>query len=821
MDISLDAFSSPQFDAKGWINQQFAALDTGDVFDAPAEEGAGAGPESLAQRLATQLHFLATNAQQNSDRIKARFRHQAAQIARDIAALGRLVQVTRQRMAAVADAVEAQQASALAVRVLVDIGTVKHRVEGAVSALDYLRSYTNLPEKISALMADGELARAWELVDAMGPGMCPAAGAPGALGVDEAQSYGAKIQAAVAAELCRAAAADDTEAAARASRLLVEHGRGDVVETEVLRLRSEHGSEQLRQAMSEEGLSTGTGDLRAILGAVLALVVADRALVEAVDVPSPDALLEDLLSCYTESILPCVRRAVAHAQHDADPRSVLDLHQALAGLYGELLSAATTSTLSVGDSSAAAQGLMDRPIPRSLRLLFGPLAGYIGGLADHEADQIRKGSLQRLRAIEAESGRIEPFVRDASRAIAGVFEDIEQALDRIFEFVPPSRLGDAVAAIAAPALDVGSYLHDKLADASKSMGVPVADLTGFSRLCGLEDAGGFTDAVHQPLTSEGKLGTVSSCIGLSLLCHVFERCSAATFASIDRRWRGLAESLARMGFGAADDGATTAAAAEPAKALIVAFMDARSTGAEMSAAAARLAAAPPPSGASKVGKEAARLSKTAASAVFFLVTGAFRAPLCRIPANDAWHAVHESRSSMNIVVPQFSCSPSEEAVDIGEKMHILLPELEQVEMMHAQYVRGIEFPADIPPLHTRMLESLVDGGCSGVVPDSSASSPVLEMLLLVLRTVQQGFVDQVCRIAPPLSSHGRQQLASDVEYIASVASSFGSSTAAEFEVLQQVIAEQDRGDHADQLPASETRDKLRLLLQPPHGRSGQ
>ncbi|KAJ2507707.1 hypothetical protein IWW47_000977, partial [Coemansia sp. RSA 2052] len=80
MEISLDAFSEPSFDVKAWVNEQFGELDGATAFDdtssaaAVVEGGATGvqGADALAQRLTTQLHFLATNAQQGSDRIKAR-----------------------------------------------------------------------------------------------------------------------------------------------------------------------------------------------------------------------------------------------------------------------------------------------------------------------------------------------------------------------------------------------------------------------------------------------------------------------------------------------------------------------------------------------------------------------------------------------------------------------------------------------------------------------------------------------------------------------------------------------------------------------------
>ncbi|KAJ2785892.1 hypothetical protein H4R18_000281 [Coemansia javaensis] len=823
-EVSIEAFSPAHFDVKEWTNRQFAALSVDDVFG-PAEgagagvgAGGGPGPEGLAQRLTTQLHFLATTAQQNSDRVKARFRHQAAQIARDIAALGRLVQETRQQIAGLAAAVDAQRASAPAVQAVVDIGTARRRIEGSMAALDHLRTYANLPQKIDALIADGELTRASELISTMDPAAERAAEAPVGLSADEVQAYRAQIEAAAVAAFGQAAAAHDVERAAQASHLLAAHGRHDAVEAELLRLCSERGVERLRLAAEDSGPAED-GGAGALLCVVLELITADRALVEAIDAQSPDAVLEEILSCYVEAALPAVQRGVSRAQQSDSTDAVAELYQTLAGLYGELLNAVSTSTLSVGDGPAAVQRLLERPIPRSLRLLFGPFAGYIGGLADHEADLIRKGSLQRLRGIEPEGGRVEPFVRDASRAVSRVFADVDQALGRIFAFVPPSRVGAAVATVVAPALDAAGYLRDRIASAVGQVGVPPAALDSVLQLGGAEGAAAPAGPAYEPLTSEPKLEAVAGCVGLVLLCGAFEAHAAALAVSVDSQWAGLVGSLAQMGFAPVADGAAPAAV-EPARVLLSAFMEARSTAAEMAVVAARLAAAPAPAAAGSVVEAGAQLSRAAASAVFFLLTSAFRPPLGRIPASDAWHAVRETKSSMNIRIPQFSCSPSEEAVDIGEKMHVLLPELEQADAMHAQYARALEDPAAAPPLYTRMLECLAADRSAD--PPHEQPSPILAMLSLVLQAVQRNFVAQVCRIRPPMSAHGQQQLAADVDYIASIAQSFIGAAAPEFEFLQQCASGQGANDEhgtgdeqAAQLPPPEMRGKIRMLLQPP------
>ncbi|KAJ1795688.1 hypothetical protein LPJ59_004200, partial [Coemansia sp. RSA 2399] len=167
MEVRLDAFSSPDYDVKDWLNQQFATIDVASTFESarpltPSPEKSNVErsggdsvrhtSESMTQRLTTQLHILATNSQQGNDRIKARFRHQAAQITRDISALAKLISDTQRHMLELSAEIEVQRPTARAVERLVHIDTARQRLQRSVAALDHLRSYTDLPQKINGLL---------------------------------------------------------------------------------------------------------------------------------------------------------------------------------------------------------------------------------------------------------------------------------------------------------------------------------------------------------------------------------------------------------------------------------------------------------------------------------------------------------------------------------------------------------------------------------------------------------------------------------------------------------------------------------------------
>ncbi|KAJ2880480.1 hypothetical protein IWW38_005944, partial [Coemansia aciculifera] len=168
-----------------------------------------------------------------------------------------------------------------------------------------------------------------------------------------------------------------------------------------------------------------------------------------------------------------------------------------------------------------------------------------------------------------------------------------------------------------------------------------------------------------------------------------------------------------------------------------------------------------------------------------------------------------SKSSMNIEVPQFSSSPSEEAVDIGEKMHILLPELEQIDMMDTQFVRGAELDGIVSSsLYSFMISWLranaTDSSQARAQQQWEEAESMMPVLCLVLEVVLQNMAQQLCVIAPPLSGHGRQQLAADVEYVASVVSSFTAlSSSEEFEEIALALKAHSEGKDSD---TSQTKD---------------
>ncbi|KAJ2252039.1 hypothetical protein GGH98_003120, partial [Coemansia sp. RSA 454] len=154
MEVSLEEFGTLDFDVKAWLNRQFAAQTNDD---------SAATDDARAQRLVTQLHFLATNAQQNSDRIKARFRHQAAQIGRDIAGLGKAVSATQAQLVGLTQAVDRQAASAPTMATVVELGTAQRQLARTVEALGLQRSYTDLPQKVDGLVEARDFGRAWAL----------------------------------------------------------------------------------------------------------------------------------------------------------------------------------------------------------------------------------------------------------------------------------------------------------------------------------------------------------------------------------------------------------------------------------------------------------------------------------------------------------------------------------------------------------------------------------------------------------------------------------------------------------------------------------
>ncbi|KAJ1841252.1 hypothetical protein LPJ70_004297, partial [Coemansia sp. RSA 2708] len=679
------------------------------------------------------------------------------------------------QMAALVAAADAQAASAQAIERIVEIETVQRQIERTIAALGFLRSYTDLPQKIGALVEARDFEHAWELVDSIDPDAQRQPMADGAsIGVDadEIRRYREQIKAVVTDDLCRAIEAHDVEPAAQASRLLATHGHTEIVEAELLRLRARAGVVQLEQQGA---------DIDGLLSTMANLVASERTFLEAVDFHAPDMLLEKLLAHYAEAIQPAIRGRVALGHESGDPHAALDLYQTLSGFYAELANALHTDTLTVGDNTAEPSRLLAQPIPQSLQLLFAPFVDYIGSLAASETARIRNGSLIVLQALEQEDGRAEAFVRAASQAMADVFADIEQALARVLAFVPPAIAADAVSTVLAAVQDVADFIEAGVATVAARAGFLIADLADATALDDPAHAD-LDGAAYQPLSSESKLEATSRAVVLTLLSELAKHHAEATLAVARRRWTQQT----------ADNNAIDAP-----RELINAYLEGRETAASSQASVVP-AELPRIDAVSEAIIHAARM---ASSSVLFLATGAFRPALRRVAQSSLWHGTAQTRSSMNIEVPQFSCSPSEDAVDIGEKIHVLLPELEQVDAMHAQYLRCVE--PDLEPLYSCVLR---------FYSDFSDDTPMLAMLSLALRAVQRGFVRQICRVMPPLSALGCRQLAADAEYISSVAAAFVSTADSDFDVLLQCVLGRGQGQD-DVEPLSELRTTLRALLE--------
>ncbi|KAI9501208.1 hypothetical protein BX070DRAFT_247881 [Coemansia spiralis] len=867
MDVRLDEFSSSQFDVKGWLNQQFASLDMDAAFDvssalaqktAAIDNTGGSnnksanrlGTESMTQRLTTQLHFLATNSQQGSDRIKARFRHQAAQIVRDIAALTKLIQHTHQRISELSLQINAQNATTRVVERVVEIGTVRHQLQRSVSALDYLRSYTNLPQKINALLASGDLTQAWELVDSIASatiasdnpgqqqqteeGMGPSASAA-ELDPNDINNYKEQIRLAAMEKLSISISNHDAEATTAISKLLALHGYGNKVEPVFVELRAKLGLKKLKTATTEAASNMDNKTIDGLLSLVVDLISQERAFIDATDLQaSATSLLEQLLELYFEALQPCITAKIAELQYassnpDSDDSAgdmtdvapVIDFYQMLVSYYSEVAEMLNSSNLSVGNSSSNSNDILSRPIPRSLCLLFEPFVRYMRStLVELQINSIRKGSLLRLKEVaDAESEQIEAFVRESSELILEVFVEVDQALSRAFAFVPTSFLNAAISQIVTLVDEVAILITDKLTKIADRTGIPSTAFNDYSLLPLSQSSGGFgkqktvasaesgtlfNGVIYQPLASEEKLDAVTDIVGVSILSRLFSQCTTALSNSIIKQWGEQAELLSHR-YSTTNSGISTEKD-ESISLLLGALMESCATAAEMEEITARIGYIAEPSGVSAIVASLATLSRSTASALILAMSSPFCAPLLRIPELSVWHSNRESKSSMNILVPQFSCSPSEEAVEIGEKMHILLPELEQVEAMDIQSIRGIQLDTQLETLFAYVLTWLAkdrrataivdDKGGTEVGKNSNHSSfgeydeqtlPIQHILSLVLDVILQNIARQVCKIEPPLSDTGHEQLAADVDYIASVVSSFTTLSCAEFEEIRQSL----------------------------------
>ncbi|KAJ2501624.1 hypothetical protein IWW47_003095, partial [Coemansia sp. RSA 2052] len=781
-----------------------------------------------------------------SDRIKARFRHQATQLTRDIAALTKLVQETQESIAEFSATVDERTQSAQAVQRIVDIDTVRSQLERTVIALDSMRSYSNLPQKIGALIASGELGQAWDLVDSVerigrskdgGGGGCASA-----VGDDVIQGARKQLTSATTHLLSEAIAVHNSERMIEAARLLTAHGSSDVIRTTYLSQRLEIGASIVQSAIAEHIGASG-GDLHAVLSAITDLLVQERAFVEAAGMQLAESLLEDLFEGLLRLVVPTIQQMTRDCQQAAtgdddddglDMSQTVDMYRMVTAFYADVLDVLDSGSLSVGDSTSEQAALMSQPIPKSLKLLLEPFIPCMDKIAKAEFAVIRSTGLARLKGVELGYDRTELFIREASQAMREVFVDIDQAVEKTLGVVPVSMAAGVAVSVAELVGDVSAWLVDKIAGIAEHAGVSVSKMEDYGQLVPLKGGGQMTkaklgSAVYQTLSAGQKLESVSNVVGVTVLGRLLERYVTTLSESMRKRWSEVLVSASAW---------TT-----PARLLITACMESCARPADLAEKVARISSSssgdegllPSAAAQRRVGEAVRRGSRVAASAVFFMLTSAFRPALSRIARLRAWHEQRTSKSSMNIEVPQFSSSPSEEAVDIGEKMHILLAELEQMDTMDAQFVRGAELEGVVPSLYGFMLAWLQadddDAAAAAAAgrwrrrqleeEEKEAESMMERVLWLALEVVLQNMARQLCLIAPPLSAHGRQQLAADVDYVASVAASFTAAALAseEFGEIARALkpGSADDADDADaggsgSAAAVAVRAKMRVLL---------
>ncbi|KAJ2489655.1 hypothetical protein IWW37_003793 [Coemansia sp. RSA 2050] len=818
MEIRLDSFSAPSFDVKAWVNEQLAELDGTSAFDDESSVTGKQSADTLTQRLTTQLHFLATNAQQGNDRIKARFRHQATQLTRDISALTRLVQETQESISEFSATVDARAQSARAVQRIVDIDVVRTQLERTVVALDNMRSYSNLPQKIAALVDSGELSQAWDLVDGVERVGGSKEGSA-SVNIDVIKGFREQLTLATTQRLSEAATAHKAEHMVEAARLLAAHGHSDTIRTTYLKQRLEIGAGVVQSAIAEH-VNANDGGLHGVLNVVSDLLSQERAFVEAAGMQSPESLLEAVFEGLLELVVPTLRSVVRNSQQvvvaaadgESDILSTIDIYRLVTAFYADILNVLDLCSLSVGDSTAEKPALLVRPVPKSLKMLLGPFIPCMDRVSKAEFARIHSAGLARLKGTDLDYSRTEPFIREASQAMREIFVDIEQAVEQMLGVLPVSMAEGVAASVAGLVDDISAWLVDKMSSIAEHAGVSLSELKDYTQLVPPKGRKApkakFECAVYQALSAGPKLESVSSVIGVSVLTRLLEQFVAALSESMAKHWSkalALATSLNT-----------------PARLLVSVCMESCNTPAELVEKVSQVAVSPeelPLAVAQRLNEAVCRVSRVTASMSFFMLTSAFRPPLSRIAMLGVWHEQRTSKSSMNVEVPQFSCSPSEEAVDIGEKMHILLPELEQIDMMDTQFVRGAELEDVVPPLYSSMLTWLrVDTDLQTKQHQQVEAESMMPVLCLVLEVVLQNMARQLCLIKAPLSGHGKLQLVADVEYVASVVSSFTAlSSSVEFEEV--VMALKPDSDTQDDVASSNTsaealavRAKMRALL---------
>ncbi|KAJ1950788.1 hypothetical protein EC988_004256 [Linderina pennispora] len=742
MEIRLDDFSSSTFDVKQWLNAQFSSA-------SPDPISAENRTDTLSQKLTTQLHFLATNSQQSNDRIKARFRHQAPQIARDIASLSKLVQETQVAISAFSKTIDAQSLSANALERVVNIETVRGQLEKSVSAMEYFRDYADFPKKIQRLVDEGDVEKAWELMDRARAMSKSFGEQPGENAVDIGASE-QKVRDMAVTMVEAAIKEQDADKLAGLRVLLDKHESGDIVRPAYVRVTTDLLTERLAVLLAD---AADSSSIDAALDYVSEAVVRERGFMELAGIDGVDQVLEGLLVSMCELLHPSIQ-AILEA---SDAVFVFDMYESMVGLWVQLDRAMSDKTLCVGGSSEEASGDGEQ-VPESLRLLLEPFIPYLTSFVDKELDGMRTQYLEPLQQIEF--GRIEPYTKQAGEIIKALFAHLNSIVERAFILVPTTRLDAGVASIAQLVADASSVVSDRLAETAQRFSIPRLALDFYDDLsAGNPDE--FGTAIYGSLTSEDKLDAASAVVGLSVLGRHISESTGALGSAIARLW---SEHLGCAG--------------EAAIPVVECLRESCQTTMELSAVLEPVRALGLTEGLSQLREAPGDLSCKLSAAVVFLLTSGFRSALQRLPGLPVWHAVKQSRSNMNIEVPTFSVSPTEEAVELGEKMHILLPELEQLEVMDMQQ-------SEQPPveLYTFVLVSL-DTPCDA----STGGLAIHAMLAFVLQLVLRNTVQRVGEIRPPITSDGRRQIEADVEYISSVARSFTAECGVEFDELQSQLA---------------------------------
>ncbi|KAJ2650198.1 hypothetical protein IWW40_002571 [Coemansia sp. RSA 1250] len=676
--MEIKEFAAESFDVNRWVNAQFKDVD--DV-----------GADKRAQRLATQLQILATAAQQNSERVKARMRHQAAQMSRDVAALAKLVRAAQTHAADLTQAVDAQAAGMPAITRIAEAGASVRKAARIAAALDAQQQLETLPQRVEELVAAQKLALAWDAVDAAGS-------------ASVAMECLEQIRTATIAEVARAAAAGDSGAAADAVQALADHGYADAAEAEILRVRVDVGTKQLQDLESQ----FAQPDIYEVLHKAAAAIAADREFVTAA--VGSAALLPRLVEQYVFAVQPSVERCAADAQRRSDTQAAAKLLAALNAFGSKISSVAG---------------------PDATSPLLAAAAGGISGLGIAEASRIRESSLQELQQIAYENGHAAAFVRTAVPALEATFADVAAALGRVTALAPAAGSADAVASVTTVIQDMVEFVQVGVTGLARRAGIDVSDLNKAADLAA-SIRGDMSGVAFQPMTDETKPDAVACAAAYALLSALIAESAHVVLKQARMQWAQYAQES----MGQTED--TVKLTQDTVEPQAISDVEAATNDAR----------------------------RTAAAAVLFMMTAVFRAPLAR-----EVQAITASGDSDTQVLVQFSSAPSENVVDLGERMHMLLPELEQAESLYMQLSRGVE-QAPLS-LYTDVVHYF-----------GSEGDPLPAMLTLVLGAVQRALVAYVCRLEPPLSAQSLDQLRADVEYVASVAAAFESALDPRFAELQ-------------------------------------